>query len=651
MIGWLACGALAIGGELTRGPFLQQGTAGSVVVCWRSSEAGAGVVRYGPAPDNLPYSAAGPSATDHRVLLGGLQPATAYYYAVETSGETLAQGSTCRFVTATPEGSKAKRRIWVLGDCGTGSSEQIAVRDGFYQLHQTHPADAVVLLGDNAYYAGTDADYQLNFFGIYEQILRQVPVWPCYGNHETYGEHFADGTYAYDSIFAVPKQGECGGAASGTTRYYAWNHGNLHFIMLDSMTSSRAATGPMAQWLAADLTSNTLPWVVVCFHHPPYTKGSHDSDEEGELIEMREQILPILEGHGVDLVLSGHSHSYERSALIDGHYGDSDTLQTTHFKDMGDGREDGDGAYRKLAEHASPHEGAVYMVAGSAGQRSGGALNHPVMKVSLDELGSVVLDVTDNRMDVTFLRELPEGGGPPATDDHFTMIKGALAPPVQPGTGSLLALPAGTGVVHWEDLSDNESGFRVELSQNSGPFALAGEFPAGRRWCDLSGMAAGTALRVRVTAFNARGDSPVTETQFTWPAAPSSVSALDVARFRHFGVTASSGDAADLADPDHDGSPTLLELGLGGDPRDPDSLEGLECGRDGSARFIASFSRQAMPELTYRVQFCGDLAAASWTTVFESTGPQNNAGKVTVTDPAGPGLVRRFARVSVSRTP
>ena len=75
----------------------------------------------------------------------------------------------------------------------------------------------------------------------------------------------------------------------------------------------------MMTWLEADLQNNDKLWVIAFWHHPPYSKGSHDSDTEGKLIDMREIVLPLVEQYGADLVLSGHSHSYERSYLIDGH--------------------------------------------------------------------------------------------------------------------------------------------------------------------------------------------------------------------------------------------------------------------------------------------------------------------------------------------
>src|SRR5258705_12371843 len=110
------------------------------------------------------------------------------------------------------------------------------------------------------------------------------------------------------------------------------------------MTSDRLEEAPMCQWLRLDLAANTNLWLIAFWHHPPYSKGSHDSDWEFELVEMRENALPILEAYGVDLVLCGHSHGYERSFLLNGYYGGSETLVPEMIKDGGDGRPSGTGA-------------------------------------------------------------------------------------------------------------------------------------------------------------------------------------------------------------------------------------------------------------------------------------------------------------------
>jgi hypothetical protein len=125
-------------------------------------------------------------------------------------------------------------------------------------------------------------------------------------------------------------------------------------------------------------------------------------------------VLPILEAYGVDLVMTGHSHCYERSFLINGHYGYSSELVPEMFRDSGSGRESESGPYRKTEGDV---RGAVYVVAGSSGQISGGQLNHPAMFISLNQLGSLVLDVNGPRLDATFLRS--DG----AIGDFFTMLK------------------------------------------------------------------------------------------------------------------------------------------------------------------------------------------------------------------------------------
>ena len=124
------------------------------------------------------------------------------------------------------------------------------------------------------------------------------------------------------------QDGEAGGAASGTEAYYSFDYGTAHFIILDSMDSDRSTLSPMLQWLQDDLNNipSTTNWIIASWHHPPYTRGSHHSDKpadsEGRMIDMRENVLPILEAAGVDLVISGHSHVYERSYFIHGVYGE-----------------------------------------------------------------------------------------------------------------------------------------------------------------------------------------------------------------------------------------------------------------------------------------------------------------------------------------
>src|SRR4029453_2797895 len=161
------------------------------------------------------------------------------------------------------------------------------------------------------------------------------------------------------------------------------------------MTSSRATNGAMAAWLNDDLAATTQEWIIAFWHHPPYTKGSHDSDAESQLIQMRQNIVPILESYGVDLVLSGHSHSYERTFLLNGHYGLSSTfnpaIHTVGTTGSGSGQTQNATAYYKAPLGMEDGKGAVYVVTGSAGKKESGAMDHPAMYFDEVQLGSCVL--------------------------------------------------------------------------------------------------------------------------------------------------------------------------------------------------------------------------------------------------------------------
>ena len=154
------------------------------------------------------------------------------------------------------------------------------------------------------------------------------------------------------------------------------------------------------------------------WHHPPYSDGTHKSDLDPWQTSLRTNYVPMLEAHGVDLVLCGHSHSYERSYLLYGHYGISTTLQPGMVLNNGSGREDGSGAYIKRGSGPLANKGTVYVVAGNAGRPIAfGTPAHPAMYLSFVEYGSVVIDVNENRLDAYELRN--DG----VVRDYFTIIK------------------------------------------------------------------------------------------------------------------------------------------------------------------------------------------------------------------------------------
>lgn len=412
--------------SIARGPYLQMGTPTSVVIRWRTVVDTDSRVLYGTTMGVLDQMVDDlTSTTEHEILLDGLQPDTTYYYAIGTTTGILAGDDAGHFFLTSPvTGTSKSTRIWVLGDSGTADGNAIAVRDAYRLFSLARHTDLWLMLGDNAYGSGTDGEYQAAVFNMYTEMLPKSVLWPTLGNHDGISADSMSQSGPYYDIFTLPRSGEAGGVPSGTEAYYSFDYGNIHFICLDSYETDRSPGGDMLVWLEEDLLDATQDWIIAFWHHPPYSKGSHNSDSEGEMIDMRANALPILEDGGVDLVLTGHSHSYERSFLLDGHYGTSGTLTPGMIVDGGDGRVTGDGAYTKSAVGPIPHAGAVYVVAGSSGQTSGGSLNHPVMYLSLNELGSLILDIDGPQLDAIFLDTAR------VERDQFTMLKGSGTAPM-----------------------------------------------------------------------------------------------------------------------------------------------------------------------------------------------------------------------------
>jgi hypothetical protein len=372
--------------------------------------------------------------------LTGLTPDTRYYYSV---GGAASAPTGQQFNTAPAPGevpADGNTRILILGDSGTATEdghdgEAAQVLAGFETYNAANGGESVDLLlalGDNAYVAGTDAQWQGAFFDLYADILRSAPAITTIGNHEmgygilelcllapsipcgifrplpgvsasndpasynsegaadANGDLLADGTgMPYLDIFTLPTAAETGGVASGTEQYYAVDYGNVHVVSLDTQLSARDDTAreTMRQWLIADLSANTLDWTIVIFHHPPYTKGAnHDSDDtEDNAIDrpewdIRNDFTPLFETYGVDIVYSGHSHSYERSYYLHGHTGTSDTFDPALHAELNAANEPSVGYGADTYAQLSPTSGGiddrvVYTVAGSAGKAddSGGA--------------------------------------------------------------------------------------------------------------------------------------------------------------------------------------------------------------------------------------------------------------------------------------
>lgn len=432
--------ALADPSNFARAPYVQLATHDSIRVVWRTSGESTPRVVFGSTVENLSSEVPKDSILTRRhpsvdnaapifkdapvdihqfeATISGLKPSTTYYYAVYDGDNRLtAADNTYRFKTNPVPGTDAPVYFWVVGDSGTGGKDQAAVHTAMVE-HNTKagkPLDLYLHVGDMAYGSGTNKEFDDRFFDMYEPTLRNTVCWASMGNHEGRTSKGASGEGPYYDAYICPTNAEAGGLASGKEAFYSFDYGRVHFICLDSHDLDRRPSGEMAQWLKADLEKTQADFLVAYFHHPPYTKGTHDSDKEGQLIEMREHIMPILESGGVDLVFTGHSHIYERSMLIDGAY-HTPTIADGVILDDGDGDPAGDGPYRKSAG-LQPNNGTVAIVTGHGGTRNGRRGTIPFMKRIIVEHGSCLISVSGDTLTGEMLNSKGE------IRDTFSIVK------------------------------------------------------------------------------------------------------------------------------------------------------------------------------------------------------------------------------------
>ncbi|WP_240646707.1 purple acid phosphatase family protein [Chitinophaga rhizosphaerae] len=407
------------------------GSGTAVTIRWRTNIPADSYVEVGATARKFKWRfKSGEITTEHIVRVTGLLPDTKYFYRIVSNNKTLQKGNDNFFRTAPPASSKRKIRIAAFGDCGTNSKGyQAGTLNSYLRLTGNQPAEIMLLLGDNAYSSGKDSEYSKNFFPAYEgTILKNHVLFPAPGNHDYYSSSPASRDGAYYRNFTMPTAAECGGVPSGTEAYYSYNWGNIHFLSLDSYGTETDmkqrlydTLGPQVSWIKQDLAANTSQWVIAYWHHPPFTMGSHNSDKEGELRLIRENFIKILERLGVDLVLCGHSHNYERSRLMHGHYGmEEDYNESVHAVSSSSGKYDG-------SENSAPYftasgaadKGTVYVVAGSAGASGHIQKDYPhnAMPYSMNDGGMLYLEVEDNRLDAKFIRR------DSVVADQFTIMK------------------------------------------------------------------------------------------------------------------------------------------------------------------------------------------------------------------------------------
>ncbi|MBP6023725.1 metallophosphoesterase [Ferruginibacter sp.] len=444
---------IAVAQTLTRGPYLQMGNQTGVTIRWRSSSATNSRVTWGTVFGTYPNTVDSATVTtEHIVRITGLSPDTKYYYTIGSTSATLQATNTNYVLTMPADNATRKLRFLALGDCGNSSTNQVDVKNAALSYLGANDLDGLLTIGDNAYNSGLDNEFQLEFFDIYkDDLFKNKKLYTAPGNHD-YGNSSANTgvrNNAYYNSFSIPTAAECGGTASGTEAYYSYDIGNVHFVALDSYGREDANTtkmydtsGAQSTWLKNDLAANTKKWTVVYFHHPPYTKTSHNSDYNGgsgelDLVAVRERFVRILERFGVDLILCGHSHGYERSYLLKNYYNTyASPLDETGFN-IATHTATGNNQNAKYDATANScpyaynsgqfNHGSVYIVAGSAGQLGGSTPGYPHNAMYYSNItngGSFYFEVDSNRLDAKFLSYSGTGAGvTPVIRDRFTIFK------------------------------------------------------------------------------------------------------------------------------------------------------------------------------------------------------------------------------------
>jgi predicted MPP superfamily phosphohydrolase len=178
-------------------------------------------------------------------------------------------------------------RFAVIGDTGSGTTKQKDVGDMMVKYRVLFPFEFVLMMGDNMYGGEDPKDFEKKFSEPYKALLdNQVKFYATLGNHD------------------MPIQVNYENFNMNGKEYYRFKKGNVAFYSLNSNYMDKK----QVKWLEDELAKDTSDWKICFFHHPPYSSAkAHGSDGQ-----LREVVEPIFLKYGVNVVLTGHDHVYER---------------------------------------------------------------------------------------------------------------------------------------------------------------------------------------------------------------------------------------------------------------------------------------------------------------------------------------------------
>jgi 3',5'-cyclic AMP phosphodiesterase CpdA len=177
----------------------------------------------------------------------------------------------------------------VIGDTGTGDRNQLAIANELASWRTRYPFDFAVMMGDNIYGGDRPSDFDKKFAIPYKPLLDAgVKFYAALGNH--------DDAALQRNYKPFNMNGE---------RFYSFRPKNgVRFFALDSNYVDKAQLA----WLDKELAASGSEWKIMFFHHPLYSSG----ETHGSAEQQRGLLEPVFLKHGVNVVLSGHEHFYER---------------------------------------------------------------------------------------------------------------------------------------------------------------------------------------------------------------------------------------------------------------------------------------------------------------------------------------------------
>ena len=195
-----------------------------------------------------------------------------------------------------PANALPDQRWAVVGDVGDGGDLEWRLASTMYVSGRTDPYDVLVLLGDNVYPYGNPSKLDEYVFQPFAAVLDTgTGLFSVTGNHDALAD---------DAGLAQLQQ-------LGMTGFW-WSE-RIGDVLLVGLDSTQVANPDQLAWLEETLTGSDAPWKIVAVHHPPYSAGY-----QGSAKDVRNAFSPVFERTGVQLVLSGHDHDYQRTEEIDG---------------------------------------------------------------------------------------------------------------------------------------------------------------------------------------------------------------------------------------------------------------------------------------------------------------------------------------------